>query len=517
MSDKEVKNWNSDLRPVRVRFAPSPTGPLHIGGVRTALYNYLFAKKHGGTFILRIEDTDQKRYVAEAENYIQESLNWFGLHLDEGPSSGGNHGPYRQSERKDLYGKYALELVEKGLAYYAFDTSEDLVKMREDAEKAGNQGVKYNVNTRGSMKNSLSLSEAETKNLLETSENVTIRLNIPKDQTITFTDIVRGEVSFSTNELDDKIILKNDGLPTYHLANIIDDHLMEISHVIRGEEWLSSTAHHVIMYQFFGWDPPQFAHLPLILKPSGKGKLSKRDGAKFGFPVFPLEWNGGEEKFDGFKEAGFDPKAVINFLAFLGWSPGDEREIMSLDEMVEAFSLERIVKSGARFDHDKALWYNQQYILQSGPASILDQLRNSTYKDTIAEFSDDYMLSVINLMKERVQKYDEIITQGSFLIDDIREYDLKTLNKKYKPENQVHFDAIRDIIANEASFTSEVLANNIKGYITQNELGFGAFLPVMRILLTGTMKGPDLFEMMELLGQEKVLIRWEESLKHISK
>ena len=336
---------------IRLRFAPSPTGPLHIGGVRTALYNYLLAKKTGGTFILRIEDTDQTRYVPGAEDYIIESLKWCGLEPQEGPGFGGDYGPYRQSERKALYKKYAQQLIDSGNAYYAFDTPEELEARRQAEKEKGNHTFKYDSKLRKEMNNSTTLSAEEVKSRLESGTPYTIRLKIPIDEIVTVKDLIRGDVNFQSNELDDKIILKGDGMPTYHLANIVDDHLMKISHVIRGEEWLPSTAHHVLLYRFLGWEDkmPQFAHLPLILKPNGKGKLSKRDGAKLGIPVFPLSWAGTvqDDAFEGFREFGFDPNAVINFLAFLGWNPGTEQEIFSLDALCDAFSIEKIGKAGA--------------------------------------------------------------------------------------------------------------------------------------------------------------------------
>ena len=499
----------------RVRFAPSPTGPLHIGGVRTALYNYLLAKKLGGTFILRIEDTDQNRYVPGAEDYIKEALDWFGINPDEGPGYGGDHGPYRQSERKELYAQYVQAMVDKGHAYYAFDTEEELNNAREEEKEKGNHSFKYNWEIRGKMRNSTSLSEEETKKLLSEGNNITVRLKIPQNETISFTDVVRGEVSFESNELDDKVIMKGDGMPTYHLANIVDDHLMEISHVIRGEEWLSSTAHHVLMYKFMDWTPPQFAHLPLILNPSGGGKLSKRHGAKFGFPVFPLQWDGGEETFQGFREDGFDSDAVINFLSLLGWSPGDDQEVFSLEEMTKLFSLDKIVKSGAKFDFDKAKWFNQQYIINKPATEILPILRASSVGPQIENKDDSFMLKVIDMMKERVTVYPDFVNGGQYLYGLPAEYDLKTLNKKYKPENQPHFDAIQALIKADESFTSESLSSTIKSYITDNELSFGAIFPILRIVLSGTMKGPDLFEMMELIGKEDALVRWKEGFDKI--
>ncbi len=494
---------------IRVRFAPSPTGPLHIGGVRTALYNYLLARKMGGTFILRIEDTDQTRYVAGAEDYIKEALEWFDITPDEGPGYGGNHGPYRQSERKDLYAEYVHKMVEDGNAYYAFDTPEDLTKAREEAKANGNHSFKYNWEIREKMRNSVSLSAKETKELLEANTPYTIRLKIPTEQTISFNDVVRGEVSFASYELDDKVIMKGDGMPTYHLANIVDDHLMEISHVIRGEEWLSSTAHHVLMYQFMGWEAPTFAHLPLILNPAGNGKLSKRHGAKFGFPVFPLEWKQEEETYRGFREDGFDADAVMNFLSLLGWSSGTDQEKFTREELIQAFSLDNIVKSGARFDIDKANWFNQQYLMEKPGADILEILKGRKNAEQLSQYSDDYLLKMIELMRERVILFDDFVDNGSFLLGSPKEYDEKTFKKKYKNENAVHFDAIKSLISEQTDFTAENLGNQVKNYIKSNELGFGAIFPILRIILSGTMKGPDLFAMMELIGKEEVLIRWE--------
>lgn len=498
---------------VRVRFAPSPTGPLHIGGVRTALYNYLFARKNKGTFILRIEDTDQTRYVAGAEDYIKESLEWFGFTPDEGPGYGGEHGPYRQSERKHLYGKYALDLVEKGHAYYCFDTSEDLDKMRADMAAKGVHSAKYNYLTRGNMKNSLSLSEAETKALLEKGENITIRLNIPQDQTIHIKDEVRGDVQFDSNELDDKIILKGDGMPTYHLANIVDDHLMEITHVIRGEEWLPSTAHHVLMYQFFGWTPPSFSHLPLILKPTGKGKLSKRDGAKFGFPVFPLEWHEKSEDttYAGFREDGYLPEAVTNFISLLGWNPGNDEEMFSLDELIEIFDPARIVKSGARFDVDKSRWFNQQYIIQKSHTELADILMPMA-KEQGLKVEEGFMIKFAELMKERVEMVPDFFKAGGFFFAMPEEFDKKNAKKKYKVENRPHFDALLDGMKDMGQWTSSSLESLIKSYIADNELSFGAIMPVLRIGVCGTMKGPDLFETLELLGKDEVISRLGSSL-----
>ncbi len=505
-----------DSSKFRIRFAPSPTGPLHIGGVRTALYNYLFAKKTGGKFIIRIEDTDQNRYVEGAEDYIMSSLKWLGLFPDEGPGIGGDYGPYRQSERKHLYAQYAEELVSKGHAYYAFDSAEDLDKMRTEQETLGNHSAKYDSNTRVSMKNSLTVSGKELADLIQNSENKVIRLKIPNDETIVFSDMVRDEVSFQSNLLDDKVILKGDGMPTYHLANIIDDHLMEITHVIRGEEWLSSTAHHILLYRFFGWEAPVFTHLPLLLKPTGKGKLSKRDGAKFGFPVFPMAWNEGEETYAGFKEDGYDPDALLNFLVLLGWHPADDQEIMNLDQMAAAFSLEAIVKSGARFDIDKALWFNQQYIMSYENSVILYRMSSFLPESITNNFDEAYLLSVIELMKQRIQKYSDFVGEALFFFKSPDAYDEKQVRKRYNDELATELKLIRSKLSMLEEFTAENLSDTVKGYLSDNSLKMGAYLPVIRIIMCGAMTGPDLFEIMKVLGKEEVLRRWDVALNNFS-
>lgn len=494
---------------IRLRFAPSPTGALHIGGVRTALYNYLFAKKNGGTFILRIEDTDQTRYVDWAEEYIQNALDWFGIELDEGPSQGGEYGPYRQSERSALYQKYAAELVKRGNAYYAFDTAEELDVWREQEKEAGVHTPRYDYKSRMKLKNSLTLPAEEVDQLLEANTAHTIRLKIDPGQQIVFTDLVRGEVKFESDNLDDKVILKGDGLPTYHLANIVDDHLMEISHVIRGEEWLSSTAHHVLMYQYLEWDKtmPAFAHLPLILKPTGKGKLSKRDGNKLGIPVFPLTWNNDEgESFLGFKEYGFDPAAAINFLALLGWNPGTEQEVFTLDQLIESFSIENIGKSGARFDIEKAKWFNQQFIQQL-PDDTLGQKIVSLFGEHGQDLSLTEATQYASLLKERAQLYPDFFTQGKFIAGEIEDVDFKVMKKKWKAENGIHFEKITESLSQLEDWNSSSLSDLIKTYITDNELSFGAIFPVLRVAISGKGQGPDLFGILELLGKEKALNR----------
>ena len=492
------------MNKIRVRFAPSPTGPLHIGGVRTALYNYLFAKQNNGTFILRIEDTDQVRYVPGAEDYIVASLRWVGLIPDEGPGFGGAYGPYRQSERKEIYGKYAEELVRLGHAYYAFDTNEEL----EAARQKGGDSFKYNFESRHYLRNSLSLPADETDRLLEANENVVVRLNIPKDRDILIHDSIRGEVHFSSNELDDKVILKADGMPTYHLANIVDDHLMEISHVIRGEEWLPSTAHHVLMYDFFGWQPPIFAHLPLILKPTGQGKLSKRDGAKFGFPVFPLHWDGGDGDgvFPGFKETGFLPQALLNFLAFLGWNPGNDEEVLDMNQLIESFSVERIVKSGARFDYDKAKWYNQHYLMATDN-HVLAQMLLPIAKEEGLDANIEQLAYAASMMKERVYFLPDIIRTGIYLFKKPVAVDTETFNKKYKPELKLHFLALAEMVKAKESGTRDEFEQLVKGYAGENNLKPGDLFPVFRLALTGTMQGPDLFDTFSILGGNESCLR----------
>ncbi len=490
---------------VRVRFAPSPTGPLHIGGVRTALYNYLFAKRNEGSFILRIEDTDQNRYVEGAESYIEEALEWLGLSFDESPSKGGDFGPYRQSERKSTYKQYAEKLIELGKAYYAFDTPEDLQAARDE-----NPNFKYGSDTRSSMKNALTLDQGQI-DALQDSKNTVVRLKFPEEGTISFQDEIRGEVKFDMKELDDKVILKADGMPTYHLANIVDDHLMKITHVIRGEEWLSSTAHHVFMYESLEWECPTFAHLPLILKPSGKGKLSKRDGAKFGIPVFPLEWNAGDEIYPGFRESGFLPDALINFLAFLGWSPKTDEEMFSIDQLIQAFTLENIVKSGARFDIDKANWYNQQYIIARPNEVLAEDIKNQA-SNLDPNLTFDQLTSIVRMMKERVDKVENILIDGYYLYQKPTSFDEKMLRKKLKEDNIPFLKQIADLVLEYS--TAEEVSKSVKSFISENNLKMGEILPVLRIALTGTMKGPDLFETIEFLGGEESKSRIIEILSH---
>lgn len=504
------------MNPVRVRFAPSPTGALHIGGVRTALYNYLLAKKTGGQFILRIEDTDQGRYVEGAEKYILEALDWCGITPGEGPASGGDYGPYRQSERKALYQQYAQQLVDRGQAYYAFDTPEELDALRETSKENDQAMFKYDASVRGHLRNSLNMPADEVKNLLEAGEPYIIRIKVPENSEVLVHDIIRGEVRFQTRDLDDKVMLKADGMPTYHLANIVDDHLMRITHVIRGEEWLSSTAHHVLLYQAFGWEDsmPVFAHLPLILKPNGKGKLSKRDGVKLGIPVFPLAWVGenAEESFTGFREYGFEPAAVVNFLALLGWNPGTEQELFSLDELVEAFTMEKIGKSGARFDFDKAVWFNQQYILNSTDEDLAVRLTPLAQAKGLR--SDKVFLqNVSRLMKERVSFVPEIIEQGNYLFGPVSAYDEVAIAKKWNPGHKAALESICEALKACDDKSAEALEACVKAQVELLQVKLGQIFPLLRLALAGTMQGPAIFDVMALLGVEETVSRIQEGVQ----
>lgn len=502
---------------VRVRFAPSPTGPLHMGGVRTALYNYLFAKQNGGKFILRLEDTDQTRFVEGAEDYIVESLKWCGISPDEGISVGGDHAPYRQSERKGMYRQYAEQLIEAGLAYYAFDTPEELEGIRERAKAAGGANFQYNHITRNSLKNSLTLPAEEVQKRLESGEPYTIRIKLPRNEEVKFEDMIRGWVSVNTSNMDDKILLKADGMPTYHLANIVDDHTMEITHVIRGEEWLPSAPLHVIMYQFFGWEAPKFAHLPLLLRPDGNGKLSKRDGDRLGFPVFPINWenkNTGETA-SGYREQGFFADAFINMLAFLGWNPGDHRELFSLEELVKEFSLEKVSKSGARFDFEKAKWYNQQYLRQRSDEELAEMLKVELADKDITLPADDKLVRIVGLVKERAVFISNLYDEGSFLFHAPTSYDETSLNKKWKGDESVAI--VNDLIERFSNdeFKAESLENSFKAYLGEKGVGFGQAGPVLRIAVVGTMTGPSIFEMMEILGKEECIERMKKTVQDL--
>lgn len=498
--------------PVRVRFAPSPTGPLHIGGVRTALYNYLFARKNNGKFILRIEDTDQDRYVENAEAYIQDALKWLELDPDESPSQPGEYGPYRQSERRKLYSEHVKHLLSNGQAYYAFDTPGELEQMRKDLEEQGVHTPKYDHTVRMKMTNSLTMTPKELMEKLSEGVPYTIRMKIEPGQEISFQDEVRGEVVFKTEELDDKVLIKSDGWPTYHLANVVDDRLMRISHVIRGEEWLSSTPHHVYLYRAFGWADgmPVFVHLPLILKPSGKGKLSKRDGAKFGFPVFPLNWVN-EEVYDGFRETGFLPGAVINFLALLGWHPEDDREMFSLKELSEAFEIPRISKSGAKFDYDKAKWFNQQYML-AAPVDVLVDLIREQAIERYGPPAEEKLEQVVELLVPRAELLNEILDMADYFFNAPSAYEEKPVRKKWKAESEVHFVELIKRLQLLSPFERSDVEKAIKEYIKENDLSFGAILPLLRVGLTGTLNGPDLFAIFEVVGRERSCVRLTQAI-----
>lgn len=493
---------------VRVRFAPSPTGPLHIGGVRTALFNYLFAKKHGGTFVLRIEDTDQNRYVEGAENYIVESLNWCNIPFDEGPNTNEKFGPYRQSERKHLYKQYADKLIKSGNAYYAFDTAEALDAERKGHEEKGKTFI-YNWHNRekGRLVNSLVLTEEETQAKINAGENYVIRFKSPQDETLHLKDIIRGDISIDTNTLDDKVLFKSDGMPTYHLANIVDDHLMEISHVIRGEEWLPSLALHKLLYDAFGWEAPEFAHLPLILKPTGKGKLSKRDGDKLGFPVFPLAYTDPKtnETSRGYKEDGYFPEAVVNFLAFLGWNPGTEQELFNLEQLISDFDLARVNKGGARFDPDKTKWFNHHYMQQQLDLDLAEQFK--TKRPELAEIDVNYIALAVGLIKERATFVDEFWDLSHFFFSAPNSYDEKASKKALKEDTADIMKNVSEIVLKTNDFTVENLQTNLKGWITDNNIGFGKVMMPLRLALVGALQGPDVFEIMFMIGKNETVQR----------
>jgi len=503
---------------VRVRFAPSPTGPLHMGGVRTALFNYLFARKHGGTFVLRIEDTDQTRYVAGAEEYIMDSLHWCGLGFDEGVEQGGPYGPYRQSERRELYQKYAEKMVQDGTAYYAFDTSQELEAMREQLKEQKSDIQQYNAITRGEMKNSLSLSEEEIKEKFEAGEPYVIRFKMPEEQHITVNDRIRGEVEVNTNQLDDKVLFKSDGLPTYHLANVVDDHEMKITHVIRGEEWLPSLPLHFLLYEALGWkeEMPEFAHLPLILKPDGKGKLSKRDGQRKGFPVFPMRWTDPETKetFPGYKESGYLPEAFINILAFLGWNPGTEQELYTLDELIQSFELDKVGKAGSKFDPDKAKWFNHQHMMQKTDEELA-RLFMPVLKEKGIEASQEYVARVCSLVKERVYLIHEMWDQSYFFFQPPREYDAKMVKKKWKGNTPELLNALQERLAAMENFEAGPIKQTVKELTAEKEVGMGQVMLPFRITLVGTGMGPDVAEIAEMIGRNETLQRMEKAIEKI--
>jgi len=507
---------------VRVRFAPSPTGPLHIGGVRTALYNYLFAKKHGGTFILRIEDTDQSRYVANAEQYIKDSLAWCMIPFDEGPGKNEKLGPYRQSERKSFYKKYADSLIESGNAYYAFDSSEELDLKRKESEEKGETFI-YNWKNRENLNNSIGKTKEEIKSRISSGEKFVIRFKVFTSKhdgarkTVSTKDLIRGRVDFRADLLDDKILFKSDGMPTYHLANIVDDHLMKITHVIRGEEWLPSLPLHIALYQAFDWDIPDFAHLPLILKPVGKGKLSKRDGDKLGFPVFPLEYTNDQtgDISRGYKEDGYFADAFINMLSLLGWNPGTEQEIFSLDELINSFDLSRVSKSGAKFNPDKTKWFNQQYLQKKSNKELGDlylKILNGKNIDTYIE----YVEKVVSLIKERAVFVNDFWDLSNFFFETPSSYDAKASKKNWKEGTADLMQELTTFIEQIDVFSSENIEEKVKGWITSKEIGFGKVMQPLRLSLVGAMKGPHLFDIIEMIGKEETILRIKKIITELS-
>lgn len=488
------------MKNVRVRFAPSPTGPLHLGGVRTALYDYLFAKNTGGKFILRIEDTDTARFVEGAEEYILEALDWCGITPDESPKHGGDFGPYRQSERRDIYDKHLAELLKTDYAYFAFDTPEELDEIRKEYEEKG-EVFSYNYISRNRLKNSLSLSKEEVQALLDKKTPYVVRFRMPVDRNLILEDIIRGTSSVNTNSLDDKVLIKQDGMPTYHFANIVDDHEMQISHVIRGEEWLPSLGLHFLLYEAFGWEKPKFAHLSLILKPEGKGKLSKRDGDKFGFPVFPLNFKDPETGniSKGYREEGYLPDAFINMVALLGWSPTEDKEIISLEEMVQEFDLNKVHKAGARFSKEKAEWFNHQYLQLKSDAEILELLKNLP-EVAESKFPDDKLLKIIALMKERATFVKNIYSEGAFFFKAPETFDEKALKKAWSENTAEILKNLLEKIST-TDFKSAEISTAIHDFATEQSLGFGKIMMPLRLALVGELKGPEIPDLIEILGK----------------
>ena len=500
------------MQQVRVRFAPSPTGPLHIGGVRTALYNYLFARKHNGTFILRIEDTDQTRFVEGAEEYIMNSLKWCGIVFGEGITEGGDYGPYRQSDRKHIYRQYADMLFDKGYAYYAFDTPEELEALRVKSEKEGKTFI-YNAQIREKLNNSISLEDVEWNARLDKGEPYVIRFRMPPDEDIHFDDMIRGHIVVNTSTLDDKVLFKSDGMPTYHLAHMVDDHLMKISHVIRGEEWLPSLPLHCMLYSAFGWDPPLFAHLPLLLKPDGKGKLSKRDGDKLGFPVFPVFWPYGETA-RGYREDGYYPEAFINMLALLGWNPGTEQELFSMDELVEAFSIERVGKSGSRFDPEKAKWFNHQYLQKKTNNELAFEfrefLRAKGFHVDIVNLE-----SLVGLVKERVSFVKDIWEQTDFFFKAPDEYDREVIKKRWQPDTPMMLGELLQVLREIDDFTPPATESAVKKWIEDKGYNTGAVMNAFRLVIVGTLRGPHMFDIISWIGKGETIKRIETAISVI--
>ena len=495
-------------RKVRVRFAPSPTGPLHIGGVRTALYNYLFARQHGGDMLLRIEDTDSARFVPGAEEYIVEALRWLGIEIDEGigAKNTGKHAPYRQSERKDIYKKYVNQLLEAGLAYIAFDTPAEL-----DMKRGKTANFQYDATTRNGMLNSLTLSDAEVKKRLEAGENYVVRIKIEPNLEICVNDLIRGEVVINSSVLDDKVLYKSvDELPTYHLANVVDDYLMEVTHVIRGEEWLPSAPLHVLLYRYLGWESvmPQFAHLPLLLKPDGNGKLSKRDGDRLGFPVFPLDWEDPNTEVisSGYREAGYFPEAMVNFLALLGWNPGNEQEIFSMQELINLFSLDRVSKSGAKFDYEKGKWFNHKYLQMKSNEDLADIFQHVLVEKDIIEDSEK-VIKVVALIKERADFVTDLWEQGFFFFQAPTSFDEKTVSKRWKENTPAQMNELIEVLQDIDDFSSANQERIVIQWIEEKGYGMGAVMNAFRLALVGAAKGPHLFDITEIIGKDETIAR----------
>ncbi|MBD3748889.1 MAG: glutamate--tRNA ligase [Sphingobacteriales bacterium] len=496
---------------VRVRFAPSPTGGLHIGGVRTILFNYLFAKRHHGEFILRIEDTDQTRFVEGAEEYIFNCLKWCGLEPNEGPEQGGPYGPYRQSERKPVYKKYAEQLVKEGHAYYAFDTPEELESKRQVIEN-----FRYDHHTRMQMRNSLTIPHEAVESLIKEGTPHVIRIKMPENEQIHFTDMIRGEVSFNSSEVDDKVLLKADGMPTYHLAVVVDDYLMKISHAFRGEEWLPSAPVHILLWKYLGWaeQMPQWAHLPLILKPDGHGKLSKRDGQRLGFPVYAINWIDPktQEKADGFMDVGFLPQAFLNMLAMLGWNDGTDQELFTLDELIDKFSLDRVHKGGAKFDYEKAKWYNAEWIKRSSAEELLPYVKDVLLRKGIENFDNQYLQTVIDLVKERCTLLTDFYQQASFFFEAPVQYDLNAVKPKWGKEKAEFFKAFAQSLVAENELNSEALEANFKALAAEKTIKVGELMLPFRIMLVGGKFGPQVFDIASLLGKDETISRIEKAL-----
>ncbi|RXR20970.1 glutamate--tRNA ligase [Flavobacterium amnicola] len=498
-------------KPVRVRFAPSPTGPLHIGGVRTALFNYLFAKKHNGVFYLRVEDTDQTRFVPGAEAYIMEALDWLGIAPDETVGKNEKFGPYRQSDRKEIYKQYADELIASGWAYYAFDSAEKLDELRKTAEAKGQTFI-YNHSVRDTLDNSLTVSREEAAQRIANGEAYVVRFKTPVNETLYLHDIIRGDIKFETNLLDDKVLFKGDGMPTYHLANIVDDHLMKTSHVIRGEEWLPSMPLHVLLYKAFGWEAPEFAHLPLILKPIGNGKLSKRDGDKMGFPVFPLEWKTEESTSMGYRENGFFPEAVVNFLALLGWNDGTEQEIFSLEELVQKFDLARVNKSGAKFDPEKNKWFNHQYLQKQSDTSLATAFEKVLADKGISTTLD--VTRIVSLNKERANFVNDLWDLTDYFFVAPTNYDEKAL-KNWKEDTSGLMQQLIAVLEGISDFTSSNIETVVKEWLTVNEIGMGKVMQPFRLSLVGKMMGPHLFDIVEIIGKQETIQRIQKAINTI--